>query len=287
MLQKKVTYNIVISSGEKMEKTSEILKWYLFSGVDEICGNEPLNILQADHPQNKSPENATEVYYQSTDYAKPQQPLRPATTLLAQTNGEAYINAQEICQQAQSLPQLKSMVEKFEGCSLRFSANSTVFGDGNPQAKVMIIGEAPGADEDRIGKPFVGRSGQLLTRMLQSIGLQREECFISNILPWRPPGNRTPTDSEIAVCLPFLRRQIELVAPQVILLLGGSAANAVLNNADSISALRGHFIDYSLSTGRKIPTLSTFHPAYLLRSAAQKSKVWADLLRLQRKLQKM
>ena len=134
------------------------------------------------------------------------------------------------------------------------------------------------------GQPFVGRSGQLLTKMLNAIGLKREECYITNVLPWRPPGNRTPTDGEVAVCLPFLQRQIELIKPKCIFLLGGSAANAVLNNAESISHLRGHIIDYTLSNDIVIPTLSSFHPAYLLRTPQQKSKAWSDLLRLQRKL---
>lgn len=266
-----------------MEELEEILKWYMLSGVDEICAEEPHNSLvkaEAEKKQNLKVETGTS--------AKPlQTALRPATTLLAQENGAARNSAEEICRKAQTLDELKQYVSDFEGCSLRFSANSTVFGDGNPKADVMIIGEAPGADEDREGKPFVGRSGMLLTKMLSAIGLKREDCYITNVLAWRPPGNRTPTDAEVAVCLPFLKRQIELVAPKVIFLLGGSAANAVLDNADSISSLRGHFIDYTDAAGRTVPTLSSFHPAYLLRTPSQKAKAWSDLLRLQRKLQEM
>ena len=179
------------------------------------------------------------------------------------------------------------MVENFDGCSLKFSANSTVFGYGNAQAEILIVGEAPGADEDRLGEPFVGRSGHLLDKMLAAVDLKREDCYITNILPWRPPGNRTPTSEEVAVCLPFLKRQIELINPKIIFILGRSAANALLDNADSISALRGHFIDYTTDKGTIIPTLSSFHPAYLLRTASQKSKAWADLLRLKRKLNEM
>ena len=148
----------------------------------------------------------------------------------------------------------------------------------------MIIGEAPGADEDRVGEPFVGRSGHLLDKMLQSVAIHREDCFITNVLLWRPPGNRTPTDGEVAVCLPFLQRQIELVKPRVLLLLGGSAANAVLGNAESISGMRGHFMDYTTANGTVIPALASFHPAFLLRSPAQKAKAWSDMMRLQRKL---
>ncbi len=251
-----------------MEDLKEIIQWYVDAGVDEICGEDPLSVI--------SPA-------QSVASAN----LRPATTLLAQESNAACINAREICQKAQTLDDLRAMVESFEGCSLRFSANSTVFGYGNPQAEVMIIGEAPGADEDRIGEPFVGRSGHLLDKMLQAIGLRRDDCYITNVLPWRPPGNRTPTDGEVAVCLPFLQRQIELIKPKIIFLLGGSAANALLNNAESISRLRGHFLDYASANGEIIPALASFHPAYLLRSPLQKAKAWADLLRLQRKLEEL
>ena len=182
------------------------------------------------------------------------------------------------------MDELRSMVENFDGCALKLTANKTVFGGGNPASKVMFIGEAPGADEDRIGLPFVGRSGHLLDKMLQSVGLDRDACYITNVLPWRPPGNRTPTDGEIAVCLPFLKRQIELIKPEVIVLLGGSAANALLDNEEPISRLRGKWLEYKSSEGTLVPVLATFHPAYLLRNTAQKAKAWADLLRMRQKL---
>lgn len=262
-----------------MDDITEVLYWYMLGGVDEICGEEPYNALKKDViPPQESTQGGS---ISATDA------LRPATTLLAQTNNAACNNARELCAKARTLDDLKAMLENFEGCSLKFSANSTVFGYGNPSAEVMFIGEAPGADEDRIGEPFVGRSGHLLDKMLNAIGLKREDCYITNVLPWRPPGNRTPTDGEVAVCLPFLKRQIELINPKIIFLLGGSAANAVLNNGESISHLRGHFIDYTTDNGQVIPTLSSFHPAYLLRSAPQKAKAWSDLLRLQRKLQEL
>ena len=174
----------------------------------------------------------------------------------------------------------------FEGCNLKSTANSTILGEGNEKAKVMLIGEAPGADEDRIGKPFVGRCGKLLDKMLEAINLKREECYITNILPWRPPGNRTPTDDELALCLPFLLRQIELIEPSYILLLGKIAFKSVMDNPDSISRVRGKWFEYSLENGKKIDVLATFHPSYLLRSTAQKSKVWIDLLKLKGKMNK-
>lgn len=241
------------------------------AGIDEIATDEPCNALKK------------EV---SGAISEKEVAVRPATTLLAQESSAACLNAKDKCRNAADLNQLKNILEHFDGCSLKFSANSTVFGDGNPQAKVMLIGEAPGADEDRIGKPFVGRSGQLLEKMLKTIGLERADCYITNVLPWRPPGNRTPTDGEVAVCLPFLLRQIELINPQIVFLLGGSAANAVLGNNDSISSLRGKMLKICLENGEKISALASFHPAYLLRNSGQKAKSWSDLLRLKRYLLK-
>ncbi len=247
----------------------ETLSWYIDAGVDAICDNLCCLKSETIKPSSmpiKSIEN------------------RPAITNLSQTSNEACKNARDICLKATNLSELEYMVKSFEGCSLKLTAKSTVFGNGSPTASVMIIGEAPGADEDRLGLPFVGRSGQLLDKMLLSIGLKREDVYITNILPWRPPGNRTPTDAEIAVCIPFLKRQIELVNPKVILLLGASAANSILENNEPISRLRGHWLEYITSSRNKIPALATFHPAFLLRNSAQKSKGWSDFLRLFKKL---
>ncbi len=276
--------HIICKDGEKMTD-EQILQWYILSGVDEICGDVPFNAFPPKNASEAVPSNS--AVRGSAETAVISAEIRPATTLLAQNNSGACNNARKACAEAGTLAELREIAEHFEGCSLKFSANSTVFGYGCPTAKIMFIGEAPGADEDMQGKPFVGRSGQLLTKMLAAIGLNRDECYITNVLPWRPPGNRTPTDGEVAVCLPFLQRQIELIKPKCIFLLGGSAANALLNNAESISHLRGHFIDYVTSDGVAIPTLSSFHPAYLLRSPQQKNKAWSDLLRLQRKLQEV
>ncbi len=246
-----------------MQKVEQLINWYILSGVESFSADEPYNVLK---PEN---ENAAQ---------------RPATSVLAQSENEAFASAKKLCDKAQTLDDLKCMMERFEGCSLKFSASSTVFGNGNPNASLMIIGEAPGADEDRIGEPFVGRSGNLLNKMLKAIGISREECFVSNVLPWRPPGNRPPTDGETAVCLPFLKRQIELVKPKIILMLGASAANALLENTDSISRLRGHFMEYDVGENYSCQVLATFHPAYLLRSPGQKSKAWSDFLRIKEKL---
>ena len=264
-----------------MEDTQNILSWYITAGIETICGDEPYNALQ----KNESSENIAQAVnmpkaVENTGKVN----IRPATTLLAQENSAACANAKELCAKAQTLEDLKAIMENFGGCSLKFSANSTVFGSGNPQAEIMLIGEAPGADEDRVGEPFVGRSGQLLNKMLAAISVRREDCYITNVLPWRPPGNRTPTDAEIAVCLPFLHRQIELIKPKIIFLLGASAANAVLEKAENISDMRGHFMEYTLPDGKIVPALAGYHPAFLLRSPAQKAKAWSDMMRLQRKL---
>lgn len=261
-----------------MSDVESVIEWYMLSGVEDFCADTPINVLKSDSHTPKP---------QNTDVTNKNAVVRPAITALSQINTEACRNAEELCRKAQTLDDLKAMVENFDGCSLKFSANSTVFGYGNPQAEVLIVGEAPGTDEDRQGEPFVGRSGQLLTKMLQSIGLDRRDCYITNVLPWRPPGNRTPTDEEVVTCLPFLKRQIELVMPKIIFILGRSAANALLDNSDNITSLRGHFIDYKTADGKIIPTLSSYHPAYLLRTTAQKAKSWSDLLRLKRKLEEI
>jgi uracil-DNA glycosylase family 4 len=168
---------------------------------------------------------------------------------------------------------------------LKKTAINTVFSDGNPKAKVMVIGEAPGADEDRQGLPFVGLSGKLLDRMFASIGLDRTTIYITNIIPWRPPGNRQPTPSETNLCLPFVERHIELVSPEFLVLVGGTAAKSILQSTEGIMKLRGRWLSYQTSTMQKpIKTLATFHPAYLLRAPGQKRLAWLDLLMLKQAL---
>lgn len=180
-----------------------------------------------------------------------------------------------------TLPDLRALMEGFEACALRGTATNLVFADGNPQSRVMLIGEAPGADEDRQGKPFVGASGQLLDRMLATIGLDRSNVYISNIIPWRPPGNRTPTALEVSQCLPFIRRHIELVRPEVIVLLGGVATKALLDNPTGITRLRGQWQAFQApALPAPVPVLPTYHPAFLLRAPAQKKFAWRDLLAL-------
>jgi uracil-DNA glycosylase len=177
------------------------------------------------------------------------------------------------------LAELESLVAAFDGCGLKRTAKNLCFSRGNPQAPLMLIGEAPGRDEDLQGKPFVGRAGQLLDRMLASIGLSEEHCYITNTVYWRPPGNRTPTPQEVAACAPYLARQIELVGPRFLLLLGGAAAKHILNVSDGIMRLRGKWLRYQMGS-TELPTLATLHPAYLLRKPAEKRYAWRDLLLL-------
>ena len=182
-----------------------------------------------------------------------------------------------------SLEQLKSYMSNFKGCELYKSSTNMVFSDGNPKSKIMLIGEAPGHDEDIQGKPFVGRSGKLLDKMLEAIELNREKVYIANIIPWRPPSNRRPTDEEIEICLPFIKKHIELIKPKVLMLLGSTATFALLKNTEGITKIRGKWVDLNLNN-ISVPTLPTFHPAFLLRQPAQKKHVWEDLKSLKNKV---
>jgi DNA polymerase len=194
-------------------------------------------------------------------------------------------DARALSERCATIAELEAAVQAFDGCALKRTAKHTVFADGVPGAPVMVVGEAPGADEDRLGKPFVGVSGQLLDRMFEAIGMSRQrDLYITNILFWRPPGNRTPTVAEQAMCLAFTRRHIELARPKVLVLAGGVAAKAILDTTEGIMRLRGKWTTYRLTDGSEIPTLPTFHPAYLLRTPASKRQSWWDLLAIDKKL---
>ncbi len=175
-----------------------------------------------------------------------------------------------------TLAELEALLATFDGCPLKFTAKNLVFADGNPDAKLMFVGEAPGADEDRIGKPFMGRSGQLLDRMMAAIGLDRTKAYVTNIVPWRPPGNRNPTPQEVAICRPFIERQIELADPDLIVCLGSPATQALTGTKDGILKARGRFFPYQVGN-RQIRALAALHPAYLLRQPVQKRLAWRDL----------
>jgi DNA polymerase len=211
-------------------------------------------------------------------------PPRALPKVAAAAPEEVASLAREQARHAQSLEELEAILAGFEGCALKFSAKNLAFADGNPEGRVMLVGEAPGADEDRIGKPFMGRSGQLLDRMLATIGLDRTQVYVANIVPWRPPGNRTPTPQEIAICKPFIARQIELASPEFVLCLGGPAAQNLLGLKEGILRTRGRWLSYKTEDGREIRAMPTLHPAYLLRQPLQKRLGWRDFQALRRAL---
>jgi uracil-DNA glycosylase family 4 len=198
---------------------------------------------------------------------------------------EAAATARELAAGARTLDELKDAIARFDGLSLKATATNLVFADGNPKARLMLIGEAPGGEEDRRGLPFVGASGQLLDRMLAAIGHDRTSCYITNIVNWRPPGNRKPSPAEMTLSLPFIERHIALVDPALIVLLGDTAAKTLTNRTEGITRLRGKWFAWTKPDGAgTIPMLPTFHPAFLLRSPGQKREAWADLLAVKRKL---
>ncbi len=213
------------------------------------------------------------------DTAPSRRPLSPAAPA---SPAEAAEDARERARSAATLAELEALLAGFESCALKFSAKNLCFSDGNPLARLMLVGEAPGADEDRVGKPFVGRAGQLLDRMLAAIGLDRGAVYIANIVPWRPPGNRDPTPQEVAMCKPFLERQIELADPDILVCLGGASARELLGVKEGILRSRGRWFPYR--TRRDIRALATLHPAYLLRSPLQKRLAWHDFRALRRAL---
>lgn len=184
---------------------------------------------------------------------------------------------------AASLEDLQACLAAFDGCNLKLTAKKLVFADGNPQARLMFVGEAPGRDEDLQGKPFVGRSGQLLDRMLEAIGLDRSSAYIANVVPWRPPGNRTPTPQETEICKPFIVRQIELVNPDVLVFLGAASAKTLLGVQDGIRKMRGRWMTYP-GQAKEIAAIATYHPAYLLRSPLEKRLSWRDFLSIRDRL---
>jgi uracil-DNA glycosylase family 4 len=270
------------------EDLESLLRWYVDQGIDETIGEEAIDRFAAPAPQS-----APQPVQQQAPAAPT--PIRPTPAATAPLRGPVPIESPQLVEDARALAQrcnsveeLEAAVRVFEGCALKRTAKNTVFADGVVGSPVMIVGEAPGADEDRLGKPFVGVSGQLMDRMFDAIGMSRErDLYITNILFWRPPGNRTPTLAEQAICMAFTRRHIELARPKVLVLAGGTAAKSVLDTTEGIMRLRGKWTSLNLDDGSAVPTLPTFHPAYLLRTPASKRQSWSDLLSLDKKLREL
>jgi len=265
------------------EAALALLRWYVEMGADESIGFEAVDRLAPPPPGIPPPAIPAPSRGQTP---RPVPAAPPAA--LTESLGEAAQSARRLASGAESVAALAALVAGFDGCPLKRTATNTVFIDGNPAAPVMIIGEAPGADEDRIGRPFVGRAGQLLDRMLAAIGLDRGGVLITNVIYWRPPGNRTPTSAEIASCLPFVFRLIALVHPKVLVLSGGTAAGALLAQSQGITRLRGRWFDLAIpGLDQPVPTLPMFHPSFLLRTPERKREAWRDLLSLRARLDEL
>ena len=249
------------------------LEWQMKMGAEAMVENK-INKLKSKKVENK-------IDIEETNILEMPPKLNPADLTIENNNNEKNWKIIEECN---TLSQLKKAMQNFNGCELKKTATQLVFSDGNPKSKVMLIGEAPGAEEDRQGRPFCGASGQLLDKMLNSINLNRESVYITNVIPWRPPGNRTPSDDEIKIMKPFLIKHIEIVMPKILVAVGGSAAKAVLNIDGGILRHRGSWKEFKLSSGKIIPIISTLHPAYLLRAPNQKKLAWEDLKLIRSKL---
>jgi DNA polymerase len=258
-----------------------LLAFYLEAGVDCALAEEPADRLS--EPVIPPGAATTTRAEPDSDEANLARPTRPAIVTAPAAFAEAapspdtaIASAREAARTAPSLEVLRSLLENFEGCALRSTATRLVFADGNPQARIMFVGEAPGREEDIEGLPFVGRSGKLLDRMIAAIGLDRSNVYIANVIPWRPPGNRTPTPHETQICLPFIQRQIELVDPDILVTLGNPSTQTLLSTREGIMRTRGRWFDYDTGT-RVVRAMATFHPAYLLRSPSYKRMAWQDL----------
>jgi uracil-DNA glycosylase len=277
----------------------ELIAFYLDAGVDTLFGEEPVDRM-ADEVQSvplpergRSDSEAVRLGVLSGAERAQREPspdrLRRSDPALS---GEAKalpppevaaMAAREAATRTKSLDELRVLLEGFEGCGLRATATQLVFADGNPQSRVMFVGEAPGYEEDQTGKPFVGRSGKLLDRMMAAIGLDRSKAYIANVVPWRPPGNRTPTPQETAICLPFIRRQIELANPDILVCLGQPSTQTLLGTREGITRTRGRWFKFDTGT-REIRAMATLHPAYLLRQPLQKRLAWRDFLAIKKAL---
>ncbi|TPJ69193.1 uracil-DNA glycosylase [Mesorhizobium sp. B2-6-2] len=292
---------------------AELLALYASAGVDEALEDAPVNRFAeaaaksaerrpAERPPAAPPRDPRPESRPASGQVpeRPQAPVpatsssgldarnipdAPARMPTATVPDEAQaLLARQLAASASTLEELRQHMAGFDGCNLKFTAKNLVFADGNPKAELMLVGEAPGRDEDLEGLPFVGRSGRLLDRMLAAIGLDRGSAYIANVIPWRPPGNRTPTPHETEICRPFIERQIELVNPKVLVNLGGPSAKTLLNTSEGILRLRGNWRVHTTASGVAIPAMPTLHPAYLLRTPAHKKLAWRDFLEVKARL---
>jgi len=294
----RLAHEIATVMNPASKQARELIAFYLDAGADALVGEEPVDhMADVVPPPEPGRTDSTAVRVGVSTMRNDPAPDRlrrsgPALSGQGQTRAPqaapaapetAIMAAREAAKRAETLDDLRALLAEFEGCALRVTATQLVFADGNPQSRVMFVGEAPGHEEDISGRPFVGRSGKLLDLMMAAIGLDRASVYIANVVPWRPPGNRTPTPQETAICLPFIRRQIELANPDILVCLGGPAMQTLLGIKDGITRTRGRWFAYDTGT-REIRALATFHPAFLLRSALQKRFAWRDFLAIKKAL---
>ena len=294
-------------SATAAEALRHALAWQVEAGADEAIGERPVDRRDRapePAPDRPTPDRPTSdrpplpaapppMAAQRSAGPPPRPAPRPAPAaapVRLESTGETVASARESARSAGTLEELRDAVAAFDGCALKKTAMNTVFADGAPEGRLMLIGEAPGAEEDRQGKPFVGASGQLLDKMLAAIGVSREnDAYITNIVFWRPPGNREPSAAETAVCRPFLERHIELKKPEILVFLGGPSAKTLLDRKEGITRLRGRWFEFRTpdmigSGAGPIPAMPLFHPAYLLRSPLNKREAWRDLLAIRARL---
>jgi DNA polymerase len=280
-----------------------LLAFYQEAGVDALLEERPVDRLAQSPSAGAGPSSGARISsMEARSIAQRSADTSAPTRSVAKDNSErnaertagrdaapppspeaAVMAAREAAKSAATLDELRAILDRFQGCALRTTATQLVFADGNPQARVMFVGEAPGRDEDISGLPFVGRSGKLLDRMMGAIGLDRKSVYVANIVPWRPPGNRTPTPQESAICLPFILRQIELADPDILVCLGGPSAQTLLKVKDGILKTRGRWFRHQTGA-REIRAFATLHPAYLLRQPLQKRFAWRDFLAIKKAL---
>ncbi len=256
---------------EQFDLLEETLRWYAEAGVDIAVDETPHNRFIEQRGETANPKPGMSTFALN-------QPVMAGSSVkesLVKAPSDAAILAEQLAGAAKTLEDLQNAMKDFNGCALKATATQMVFGDGSKNAKIMFVGEGPGREEDNQGLPFVGPAGQLLNKMLKSIHLPRADVYIANVVPWRPPGNRTPTTQELAICKPFIKRQIELIDPDILVCLGGPASQTLLEQKQGIVSLRGKWHDYSCGE-RVITAMPTFHPAYLLRQPLQKRLSWKD-----------
>jgi DNA polymerase len=275
-----------------------LLRWYQDAGIDEAIGDDPgalgrrrsgagMASALAAVPVTPQPQPSVQpATFQPTSFQPASSPPpRAVGTAVLPGSDAATGDARRIAGGCNTLEELAAALAAFDGCGLKATATQMVFADGNPEADIMIVGEAPGAEEDRLGKPFVGQSGKLLDRMLAAIGLDRTTVYISNIVNWRPPGNRQPNAAEIAISLPFIERHVALKKPKILLCAGGTSAAALLATREGITRIHGRWYDRSFpDLPAPVPTMPVYHPAFILRQPGMKRDVWRDLLVLRHRM---